>query len=479
MRPVGIMNQQTQANLRKAARWRKAALVVSLMMVLLAALFVMLLSRGVDKELYALSNASKIAQNSALVILNLVKMQKQAENFRSQKTAEAYLQFLSSSQKLQALLSYIKTTEQNYSNDLKQAFAALEEKIKAKIISLDSLLYLNDDTLTPLFPRGNIAPFLASNDNQKLEQSMLDFIEYEKQEIRTRQNRLDSMRAGLSFAAIIAIVSTFILAYGVIDRFRRDLRDSRSYQDLLHNRNSQLEARVQERTKQLETARAYAEKERDRVELLLQDTSHRIGNSLATVSSLLGVQANRSKNADVKSALLSARQRIQNIATAHRRLRLGTDMETAEISDFLRMVIQDIEAGMSSDLKERVQILTHLSPFNMLSRDATTLGIVMAELLTNAIKHAFPGKKRGVIEVFFGKNSKGILCLIIKDNGVGIKEDQLDKEDIGLGKLVAKNLCIQFNTIPLYERLKTAGTQVTISLEHLATAYQSAESSAA
>lgn len=68
---------------------------------------------------------------------------------------------------------------------------------------------------------------------------------------------------------------------------------------------------MRERTAELEQERSIAERERKRVEVLLQDTNHRIGNSLATVSSLLGLQMRQTQDENARAALVAARDRVQ------------------------------------------------------------------------------------------------------------------------------------------------------------------------
>lgn len=215
------------------------------------------------------------------------------------------------------------------------------------------------------------------------------------------------MRAALTLAAIVSVVSTFMSAYFVINRFHRDVRSLKMYQLLLHSENIALEARVKERTQELERARNHAEKERQRVEMLLQDVSHRIGNSLGTVSSLLGLQLNRSDNEEVRSVLGAARDRIQTISTAHRRLRLSDDMETTLLAEFLSSVVHDVELAMPLELRENITIHTNFKECRLSSRDATTLGIILGELLTNSLKHAFPDKRSGDIYISFGPQKMG------------------------------------------------------------------------
>ncbi|PIT67794.1 histidine kinase, partial [Bartonella tribocorum] len=256
--------------------------------------------------------------------------------------------------------------------------------------------------------------------------------------------------------AIVSVVSTFISAYFVINRFHRDVRSLKLYQLLLHSENIALEARVKERTQELERARNHAEKERQRVEILLQDASHRIGNSLGTVSSLLGLQLSRSKNEEVRSVLGAARDRIQTISAAHRRLRLSDDMETTLLAEFLSSVVHDVELAVPFELRENITIHTNFKDCRLSSRDATTLGIILGELLTNSLKHAFPDQREGHIYISFGPEPNGQLMLIVEDDGVGMKS-QTPEQKAGLGHVVVEQLCMQFGEKPLFETSALGG----------------------
>ncbi len=124
--------------------------------------------------------------------------------------------------------------------------------------------------------------------------------------------------------------------------------------------NEALELEVAERTRAIEEARARADAERQRVEALLQDANHRIGNSLATVSSLLALQVLRTQSDEVRTALEAARLRVHAIASAHRRLRLGSDFESASADELLRAVLDDIETTQVD--RERVTIVGEIAP---------------------------------------------------------------------------------------------------------------------
>ncbi len=234
---------------------------------------------------------------------------------------------------------------------------------------------------------------------------------------------------------------------------------------------------MRERTAELEKERAIAERERRRVEVLLQDSNHRIGNSLATVSSLLGLQLRQTRSEEARAALSAARDRVQTVSTAHRRLRLGEDMESTRIDEFLETVIADIRNAIGVDRK--ISFQTDFAPIDLKARDVTTVGIILGELITNAVKHAFKGRDEGQIAVSFKYDDKtGIPALIVEDNGVGWQRDDAEnaKERSGLGTLVVEQLCMQFGEKPVYEISESgSGTRVIVRLSSLAKAKEDQE----
>jgi two-component sensor histidine kinase len=234
-------------------------------------------------------------------------------------------------------------------------------------------------------------------------------------------------------------------------------------ENLLLLQNEELEAHVRARTAEVEEARGRAERERARLETLLQDTNHRIGNSLATVSSLLGLQLARSGSDEVRNALEAAQGRVHAIASAHRRLRLGADLETTDAADFLAAVVDDLASAVPADKP----ITFHQDFVGMVipARDATTLGIVVSELVTNAVKHAFAAGSGGNIWICFLKSKEGAPELRVEDDGLGLPEAAASGS--GLGALIIKQLARQFGGVPDYGPREGGGTVVKVQLPNL------------
>ena len=97
------------------------------------------------------------------------------------------------------------------------------------------------------------------------------------------------------------------------------------------------------------------------------------------------------------------------------------------------------------------------------ARDATTLGILVAELVTNAVKHAFPAGRGGTITVTLKRDEAGVPTLKVLDDGVGLPGEQLPG-DGGLGSVIVRQLATQFGGQPHYERRSGGGLSVSVSL---------------
>lgn len=298
----------------------------------------------------------------------------------------------------------------------------------------------------------------------EVSQTLEDFIAEEDAKLASRNQAIDQTRSGLVGALIAALAAAAILAYALLMRTQKQVSALTKRHQGLVSENEALEAEVAERTRDIEEARGHAERERQRVEALLQDTNHRIGNSLATVSSLLALQMMRSASEDVRTALEAARLRVHAVASAHRRLRLGDDLETASADEFLSAVIEDI-ADTQTD-GGRITLSGELEPIEVGARDATTLGILVGELVTNALKYAFPEERRGEITVALKRNDVGVPVLTVRDNGVGMPAAD-DGREQGLGSVIVKQLSEQFGGQPDYDRADATGTIVTIALPDL------------
>lgn len=271
----------------------------------------------------------------------------------------------------------------------------------------------------------------------------------------------------------LGAVTAMLIACGILALFA--LLSVRRYVDAVQQSrarlatyNRELELRVRERTEELARAAEVAERERIRAETLLTDVNHRVGNNLALVSSFLTMQQRVVKNPDAARALGAARARVQAIASAHRKLRLGADFASVKVSDVLGAVLEDISAGLPPG--DLIKIEHEVQPVEISARDAVTLGVLTSELVMNAVKHAFEPGTGGQIKVVLSMATGAVPFLEVSDDGVGWHEKNT-REAGGLGARIVEMVARQYGGSPeRFPRNPDAdrpGTCVRIRLEKL------------
>lgn len=248
-------------------------------------------------------------------------------------------------------------------------------------------------------------------------------IQVEENRLLNAHSRREARRRVLASAGILIALAGLCFAAWLQLRLRHRRTAS------LASSNVELERKVAERTQQLEN-------ERLRIEALLRDVNHRVGNNLAMVSALLNVQSRQTREPAVKQALAQAQSRIQAIAAGQRRLRL--DIEADEIE--ARPYMEDLLAEIGKAAEGRpITIELAMDSIRLPGRDAVSFVVIINELVTNAIKHAFPGGMAGkvTIRLAASPDEAGNLVLAVEDDGVGMPAGQ---ESVGLGKSVINSL---------------------------------------
>ncbi len=264
----------------------------------------------------------------------------------------------------------------------------------------------------------------------------------------------------------------FILAFIIIIIIEHQRQLIQRHQYALINFNLGLEHAVSVRTSdlfaisiELDQQRSIAELGRARVELLLREINHRLGNNLALVSAFLGLEALQTQNTEIHDMVERARNRIYAISTAQRRLQFDDDIVSADARQALNDVLHDLSNVMIHDTS--VVVETNISEIFLSPRDITTLAIMLSEVCTNAIKYAFIGKTNNHLLVSLEKHVSGIL-LTVKDNGTGFDTDKITRINRNLGQAIVIRLAQQYGGDAVWKSTDGKGTIVTIALPKMA-----------
>lgn len=349
-----------------------------------------------------------------------------------------------------AAVPALETLEGLVEDDLqqKQRVAALRGPMERKLAELDATVGLARDG------RQNEALAIVREGNGI---GAMEALRNGVQQIQLAENiRLVSLNRNEErrrlWASIGIVVALAGLAFAAWQQLRTRQRRSAS----LAVSNAELERIVSERTEQLEN-------ERLRIEALLRDVNHRVGNNLAMVSALLNVQSRQSREPAVRTALQQAQSRIQAIAAGQRRLRL--DLETDEIE--ARPYMEDLLAEIGKAAEGRpIEVALAMDAIRLPGRDAVSFVVIVNELVTNAIKHAFPDGMPGRIVIRFEETvleDAPALALSVEDDGVGMPAEI---EARGLGQTVIASLLrsmqATMTSAPLDPESNRPGTCVTL-----------------
>jgi two-component sensor histidine kinase len=441
---------------------RRLSIVLSLTFVLAAAAASLFLVRSVDSQLNDIAKTYEVRRQARELVLSLVDAETGQRGYLITQDA-VYLH------PYELAIATLDTTYRNLvdliSDDAEQLkqieplAGLIERKRREMAQTID------------LASRGLLSAALAivrADTGQDLMTDLRDairtFVVREDAKLLERNAAVQGYRQWLVVTIMAALASAATLAYVLFTRTQQQYSSLARASTALQEQNEELEAHVRERTAEAEEARAHAERERARVEALLQDTNHRIGNSLATVSSLLGLQVTRTRSDEVRKALEAAQGRVHAIASAHRRLRLGADLETVSADEFLDSVLDDLRTTHATG--RDVAFHGEFEPLTINARDATTIGIILGELITNALKHAFAEQGSGNIWARLRRNADGVAVLSVEDDGRGLAPDA-EKTESGLGAMIVKQLARQFGGSPSYDGREGGGTRVSVTLPEL------------
>lgn len=441
---------------------RRLSIIVSLLLVLAAAASSLFLVRSVDSQLSDIGNTYEVRRQARELILALVDAETGQRGYLITQDPQYLEPYETATAALDSTYRGLIDLIRDNPAQLEQ-IEPLEALIARKREEMMTTITLASDNKL-----SEALAIVRSDSGQKvmtdLRNALRDFIAAEDVKLVDRNAAVQSYRQWLVVAILAALASAATLAYVLFTRTQQQFSSLERISSALQVQNEELEEHVRQRTAEAEEAREHAERERARVETLLQDTNHRIGNSLATVSSLLGLQVARTRSEEVRMALDAAQARVHAIASAHRRLRLGTDLETISADEFLDSVLDDLR--VTHAVGRNVDFNGTFQPLTINARDATTIGIVLGELITNALKHAFSKEAAGTIWSTFGRGADGTIVLSVEDDGKGMSPDGA-KSDSGLGAMIVKQLARQFGGVATYEPRDGGGTRVTVTLPEL------------
>jgi chemotaxis protein methyltransferase CheR len=214
------------------------------------------------------------------------------------------------------------------------------------------------------------------------------------------------------------------------------------------------------------TERRILEREKDELlkqkEVLLEELQHRVANSLQIIASILLMKARTVQSEETRLQLQDAHKRVMSIAAVQKQLHASGTSGSIDIAPYLSKLCETLAASMIGDSR-RISLKVACEEGGATSRQAESLGLIVTELVMNALKHAFPDENvQGQITVVYelaGTNWK----LSVSDNGIGTPDGVFAQGRTGLGTGIVKALSHQLDA----QVATLAGPQgTTVSITH-------------
>ncbi|MDA7711800.1 ATP-binding protein [Flavobacteriaceae bacterium] len=192
---------------------------------------------------------------------------------------------------------------------------------------------------------------------------------------------------------------------------------------------------------------------KNQLELLLREIHHRIKNNLQIISSFLGIQKRVLSEPQASLALAQSQSRIQTISYLHEQLYEQKGLEKVAVAPYFEKLISYIKDNIPATYEVSItnKVENHILEFDL----CLSMGIVLNELVTNALKHAFTKAAGNTIEVVFKKTTQHYL-LEVSDNGKGFSKQKL-QQTAGLGHEIIDAIVKKINAeLEISEKFGTA-----------------------
>lgn len=188
------------------------------------------------------------------------------------------------------------------------------------------------------------------------------------------------------------------------------------------------------------TAKLRASEERK--EALLREVHHRVKNNLAVVCSLFFLQSNRTQDEGTAQIFRDMENRVHSMALVHETLYGSENLSRIDFAEYARDLAKDIFSSHESP-GVSIHMTNQLDRVIMDADLAIPCGLILNELISNALKHGFPNRSGGEVKVMLKKETEGRCTLCVEDSGVGIPADLEAHANRSLGLRLVRSLAQQ------------------------------------
>ncbi len=196
-------------------------------------------------------------------------------------------------------------------------------------------------------------------------------------------------------------------------------------------------------------------------EVLLKEIHHRVKNNLQIISSLLNLQSRYGTDDGALELLKESQNRVKTIALIHEMLYQSSDLAQIDFTEYIQGLTANLLRSYGGP--KGVEMRVSGQGIRLGLDTAIPCGLIINELVSNSVKHAFPGARGGIVRVNLSRNSAGEFILEVSDNGIGFSSEKDIFSVDTLGLRLVRNLTEQLSGRIALDR--QAGTKFLITFQ--------------
>jgi PAS domain S-box-containing protein len=320
-----------------------------------------------------------------------------------------------------------------------------EEKYRELIEQAADSIFVGDTEGNFIEVNTKACELTGYNKNELLTMNMSDL--FAKREMQTKPLRYDLLLNGEIVVSerklttknkntIPIEMNTVRMSNGTYQAIMRNVSERKRAEELLLKYQEELELLVMHRTQEFEKINAELKKENiDRLhtekllkfqlkekEILLKEIHHRVKNNMQVIISLLNLQASSIEDVKMQEIYRESQNRIKSMALIHEKLYQSKDLTHINFSEYVSSLANYLAQTYLTD-RHQIKIFTKTQDIPLEFDTVISLGLIINELVSNAMKYAFDKKSNGKIEISLKKDKGNQLNFYICDNGKGVPKN--------------------------------------------------------
>jgi PAS domain S-box-containing protein len=169
-------------------------------------------------------------------------------------------------------------------------------------------------------------------------------------------------------------------------------------------------------------AQEQIEKSLKEKEVLVREVYHRVKNNMQIITSLLNLQSRYIRDKEYREMFKESHDRIKSMSLVHEKLYQSKDLTTIDLKEYIKDISKYLFHSYGAN-EGKIELVVDINKISLDINTAIPCGLIINELVTNSLKHAFPGGKKGEIKIYIQSMNENMIELVVGDNGIGMPGD--------------------------------------------------------